>query len=133
MPIVGYFERKKVAKIKLIFFGALFITFGFYALLLKGWVGILVINLVLITFGEMFAFPFSNSFAMSRAPKGHEGRYMALYTMSFSLAHVMSSKTGMEIISRYNYTVNWIFMGTFAATAAFATIWLLKIVKSEND
>lgn len=133
MPIVGYFERKKVAKIKLIFFGALFITFGFYALLLKGWVGILVINLVLITFGEMFAFPFSNSFAMSRAPKGHEGRYMALYTMSFSLAHVMSSKTGMEIISRYNYTVNWIFMGTFAATAAFAAIWLLKIVKSEND
>jgi hypothetical protein len=39
--------------------------------------------------------PFLNSFALSRL-KGHEGRYMALFTMSFSLRK--SSKTGLTII-----------------------------------
>jgi hypothetical protein len=45
---------------------------------------------------------FLNSFALSRL-KGHEGRYMALFTMSFSLAHIASSKTGLTIIDAYGY------------------------------
>ena len=75
----------------------------------------------------MFAFPFSNSFAIGRAPKGHEGRYMALYTMSFSLAHIVSSKTGMTIIDNYGYQTNWIFMGSCGIVAALASVYLLKI------
>jgi hypothetical protein len=37
---------------------------------------------------------------------------MALYTMSFSLAHIISSKSGLEIIARSGYQTNWIVMGT---------------------
>ena len=133
MPLVSYFERKKTDKTKIIFYGSVCIAIAFYLLLLNIWAGILVLSMIFITFGEMFAFPFSNSFAMGRAPKGHEGRYMALYTMSFSLAHIMSSKTGMEIISRYNYNTNWIFMGTFAGIAALCGIWLQKILRNENS
>jgi predicted MFS family arabinose efflux permease len=98
MPIVSYFERKKTTKMKLVLWGAMMMAISFYTLLFNTWAGILVISMLFITFGEMFIFPFSNSFALSRAPKGHEGRYMALFTMSFSLAHVGSSKIGMEII-----------------------------------
>jgi hypothetical protein len=35
---------------------------------------------------------------------------MALYTMSFSLAHIASSKSGLEIIARSGYQINWIVM-----------------------
>ena len=101
MPIVSYFERNKVNKMKIVLLGSLCMALAFYALLINIWAGILVINILFLTFGEMFAFPFSNSFALSRAPRGHEGRYMALYTMTFSLAHIVSSKMGMQIIDIY--------------------------------
>jgi len=43
-----------------------------FLMLITSWIQILIIMMVFMTFAEMFVFPFSNSFAMSRAPKGHE-------------------------------------------------------------
>ncbi|HSD15320.1 MAG TPA: MFS transporter [Flavobacterium sp.] len=132
MPIVSYVERKQIDKAKVILWGALCMAISYYLLLINIWSGILLISIIFVTFGEMFVFPFSNSLAMSRAPKGHEGRYMALYTMSFSLAHIMSSKTGMEIIDRFGYSVNWFFMGNCGIVALVCCLWLRKILNEEN-
>jgi predicted MFS family arabinose efflux permease len=132
MPIVSIFERKKTHKLQIITWGCLLMAISFFILLINTWAGILVISILFITFGEMFIFPFSNSFALSRAPKGHEGRYMALFTMSFSLAHIVSSKTGMDIISHFGYQSNWFLMGILGITALLCCIWLQKIVYSEN-
>ena len=132
MPIVSIFERKKTHKLRIITWGSLFMAISFFILLINTWAGILVISILFITFGEMFIFPFSNSFALSRAPKGHEGRYMALFTMSFSLAHIVSSKTGMDIISHFGYQSNWFLMGILGITALLCCIWLQKIVYNEN-
>ena len=132
MPIVSIFERKKTHKLQIITWGSLLMAISFFILLINTWAGILVMSILFITFGEMFIFPFSNSFALSRAPKGHEGRYMALFTMSFSLAHIVSSKTGMDIISHFGYQSNWFLMGILGITALLCCIWLQKIVYSEN-
>ncbi len=133
MPIVSYFERKLVAKLKVIFWGALMMGFSFYTLLINFWAGMLVISMIFISIGEIFAFPFSNTFAMSRAPKGHEGRYMALYTMSFSLAHIISSKAGLGIIADYGYQANWFVMGTLGVVAAFCCMWIQKLLQLETE
>jgi predicted MFS family arabinose efflux permease len=132
MPIVSIFERKKVNKVKIIVWGSLLMAASYYTLLIDVWAGMLVVSIIFITFGEMFAFPFSNSFAMSRAPKGHEGRYMALYTMSFSFAHIMSSKTGMELIGHFGYKANWIVMGSLGVVAALTAAYLRKVVHDQN-
>ena len=132
MPIVSYFERKKVQKLKVILWGSLLMSLSFYTLLINVWAGILIISMIFISIGEILAFPFSNTFALSRAPKGHEGRYMALYTMSFSLAHIVSSKMGMEVIGYFGYQTNWFLMGTIGVSAAFCCIWIQKLLKLEN-
>ena len=132
MPLVGYFERKNVSKIKIIFWGAVLMAASLFVLLINIWIGILIISIVFITFGEMFCFPFSNSFAMGRAPRGHEGRYMALYTMTFSLAHIVSAKTGMEIISHFGYSANWFIMGVAGILAVLGTAILQRMVMQEN-
>lgn len=131
MPIVNYFDRKQVNKVKIVLFGSLSMALGFYVLLPNIWAGLLVINILFLTFGEIFAFPFSNSFALSRAPRGQEGRYMAFYTMSFSLAHIMSSKTGMSIIDNLGYQANWIVMGTLGMVAVACSVWVMKMVREE--
>jgi predicted MFS family arabinose efflux permease len=132
MPIVSFSQRKGIDKLKIILWGCLLMSISFYLLLINTWAGILVISILIITFGEMFIFPFSNSFALSRAPKGHEGRYMALFTMSFSLAHIASSKTGLELIGHFGYQTNWFFMGTLGLLSVLGCFWLQKLVQIEN-
>jgi predicted MFS family arabinose efflux permease len=133
MPIVGFFERKSIPKIKIILWGSLFMALSFFILLINVWVGILLVSLLFLTFGEMFCFPFSNSFAMGRAPRGHEGRYMALYTMTFSLAHIMSAKTGMEIISLCGYSINWLSMGFAGLLAVISLLYLQRRLMKESN
>ena len=132
MPIVSYFEREKIQKLKIILWGSLLMAISFYSLLINVWAGILIFSMIFISIGEMFAFPFSNTFALSRAPHGHEGRYMALYTMSFSMAHIVSSKMGMEIIGHFGYQTNWFVMGSFGILAVGCCFWLQRLLQLEH-
>jgi len=124
MPTVGFLERKASPKIKIIIWGSFIMSLSFFLLLINIWAGILVISMICISIGEILAFPFSNAFALSRAPRGQEGQYMALYTMSFSLAHIISSKVGFEIITRFGYQVNWFFMASIGVIATFCCLWI---------
>jgi predicted MFS family arabinose efflux permease len=133
MPIVSMLERKKINKIKNILFGSLFMALGYYILLIDSWVGVLILSVILLTFGEIFSFPFTNAIALNRAPKGQEGQYMGLYTMSFSLAHILSAKGGLEIVSRFGYQTNWIVMGSLGLLGALASIWLQKLIRIERN
>jgi predicted MFS family arabinose efflux permease len=132
MPTVGFMERKGFAKIRIITLGSFIIAISFFLLLLNVWAGVLVISMICFSIGEILTFPFSNSFAMSRAPHGQEGRYMALYTMSFSLAHIMSSKVGFEIISRLGYQINWFFMASIGIIATICCIWIKRALLNEK-
>ena len=131
MPIVSYIERHKINKLKIITLGCLAMAISLYLLLVNQWAGILIIMMLFMTFGEMFVFPFSNSFAMSRAPKGHEGRYMAIFTMSYSTAHILSAEAGMDMIRLFSYQNNWFFMGTLGVIGVLLFIWTMKLVKYE--
>jgi predicted MFS family arabinose efflux permease len=132
MPIVGFVERKSIQKIKAIALGAFLMGISFFSLLFEGWMGILVVSMVIISYAEMLNFPFSNSFAMNRAPRGREGQYMAAYTMTFSLAHIVSGKTGLEIIARWGYAANWVFMGCVGLLATTVLLYLNTRLLKEN-
>jgi predicted MFS family arabinose efflux permease len=139
MPLVGYFERKNVEKLKIVFWGSFLMGASMLILLFNQWAGILVVSMLLITFAEMFNFPFSNAFAMNRAPRGQEGRYMALYTMTFSAAHMVSAKAGLSIVSKWNedsggdwgYQVNWLIMGALGLLSCILLLYLRKRVATE--
>ncbi len=132
MPLVSYVERHKISKVKVVAMGCFLMAIGLFLLLINTWAGVLILMMLFMTVGEMFAFPFSNSVALSRAPKGHEGRYMAIYTMSFSLAHIISSKVGMEIIEYHGYQVNWFVMGILGLLGMLSGIWVFRLIKQEN-
>jgi predicted MFS family arabinose efflux permease len=112
MPIIHYLERKAFNQVKLILLSLLLIGTSFFIFNLTSWSGILIISMIVITFGEMSGFPFSNVFALNRAPEGREGQYMSLFTMSFAFATIFSQKTGMEVVEIYGYAANWILMGS---------------------
>ncbi len=132
MPLVSYVERHKISKVKVVATGVLLMAISLFLLLINTWAGVLIIMMLFMTFGEMFSFPFSNSVALSRAPKGHEGRYMAIYTMSFSSAHILSAKMGMEIIEYFGYQINWLVMGTLGLLGAIAGVYVFRLIQREH-
>ncbi|SFS59282.1 MDR family MFS transporter [Lutibacter maritimus] len=130
MPLIHYIEKKLLDKLKIITWSLLIFALSFLVLNTVMWVGVLILGMLLITVGEMLAFPFTNNFAMSRAPIGKEGRYLALYSMAFSLAHIFSAKTGMEVIDRFGFAANWYLMGGLGLLAMVLMIWLRKSLKA---
>jgi len=132
MPTVGFLEKKGFAKIRIIILGSFVMASSFFLLLVNFWAGMLVVSMICISIGEVLTFPFSNAFALSRAPRGQEGRYMALYTMSFSLAHIISSKLGFEIITRLGYQINWLFMACIGVVATGCCIWIKNALVTEK-
>ncbi len=107
MPLIKYMERKTWSQITNVIIGLVMIGFSFLILNLFSWVGVLIIGMLFMTFGEMIAFPFSNAFAMEQSKKGNQGEYMALYSMSFSLSHVFAHNLGMKSIANFGYTTTW--------------------------
>ena len=95
-------------------------------------ISILILSMLLITVGEMMAFPFTNNFAMNRAPIGKEGDYMAWYSMAFSLSHIFSAKVGMELIEKYGYDFNWYVMGGLGSVAMFLIYRLRGMLAEEK-
>ncbi len=83
------------------------LAFSFLILNLSSWTGVLVIGMLLMTFGEMVAFPFSNAFAMDRARRGNQGEYMALYSIAFSISHIFGHNSGMRSIAYFGYELTW--------------------------
>lgn len=70
---------------------------------------------------------------MSRAPEGKEGRYLALYSMAFSFAHIFSAKTGMEVINQFGYAANWYLMGILGIIAIILMFWLRRKIYEEKN
>ena len=52
--------------------------------------------------------------------------------MSFSLAHIFSSKIGMEIIDNFGYQMNWFVMGTLGLLATLAGFHVFRLIKREH-
>ncbi len=125
MPLIKWLEKSKYSKVGLMLFGAFLTTISFLVLNLTSWIGILIIGMLLMTIGEMIAFPFSNAFAMDRAKKGNQGEYMALYSMSFSVAHIFGHNAGMRMVDGFGFDNTW-YIITILGVLCVILLFLLK-------
>lgn len=132
MPLIHKLENSTANKIQIIIVALFLFGLSFLVLNITNWIGILIVGMILITIAEMLAFPFTNRFAMTRAIKGKEGMYMALYTMAFALATIFSAKIGMEVIDKFGFETNWNLMVILSLVAVFLGI-RLKASVTKND
>ena len=129
MPLINWLVNSKKSKLKLIALGLFLVSLSFLVLNVTSWLGILIVGMLLMTIGEMIAFPFSNAFAIDRGKKGNQGEYMAMYAMSFSLASIFSHNTGMQMIDKFGYEFTWSFMAIFAVIGVLILLFLIRMLK----
>lgn len=132
MPLIKWIERQTFSMSGLMLSGAILTGLSIIVLNLTGWVGIIVVGMLLMTIGEMIAFPFSNAFAMERSKRGNKGAYMAMYSISFSVAHIFGHNFGMQMIENYGYHTTWYFITLLAVFCALLLFVLkIKLKKAE--
>ncbi len=133
MPLVSFFENERFSKYRILVVSTLLFAFSFIVLNISGWVGVLTIGMIFMSFAEMLNFPFLNSFAMERAEKyNNQGDYMALFTMTFSIAHIFGHNSGMQLIAKFGYEVTWYIMGGLLVLSVLFLVWLRNIIKKEK-
>ena len=129
MPLLNFLEKRSILGTKYIIISCVLLCISFLVLYQNYWIGILIISLIIITLSEMLGFPYTNRFALGRAKEGLEGSYMAMYAMSFSLAHIFSPKIGLSIIHHYDYQVNWLVTGSYGLLGVLLSYWLHHRIK----
>ena len=132
MPLIKWLEDPKNSKIKLVAIGLFLVAISFIVLNISSWAGILLVGMLLMTVGEMIAFPFSNAFAVERAKKGNQGEYMALYSIAFSLSHIFSHNIGMQMIDKFGFEFTWNAITIFALLGVAILFFLTLMLKKEK-
>jgi predicted MFS family arabinose efflux permease len=82
------------------------------------------IMIISITFGEIFAMPFMNTYWIGRTQISNRGQYAALYTMAWSAAQCLGPMLGAQVADHYNFNLLWWIVGGLALFASFS-FWRL--------
>jgi predicted MFS family arabinose efflux permease len=129
MPLIKWLENTGYTKLWLMFVGAVLTGLSLLVLNFTAWSGVLIVGMLMMTLGEMIAFPFSNAFAVERARKGNQGEYMALYSISFSIAHIFGHNAGLQMTSQLGFDNTWYIISGIAAICALLLFILNEHLK----
>lgn len=107
MPLVRFCEDRRFRVHTILRVSVLLIAISFALLNLVPTVAFLWVGMMFMTVGEMLFFPFTNRMANERADRGRPGAYMALYTIAWSVAHIVGHSLGLNLIAWAGYTSTW--------------------------
>ncbi|MBC8151470.1 MAG: MFS transporter [Bacteroidetes bacterium] len=86
-----------------------------------------------ITFGEMLSMPFLNAFWAGRANDRNRGQYAGLYSMSYSVAHILAPSIGTQVAQRAGFPMLWFLIAGCCGISALGFWWLSKQTKATNQ
>lgn len=132
MPLVRYCEDRRIGlhpilRTSVVLFVLSFLVLNWFPNIAFLWVG-----MVFMTVGEMLNFPFMNRFANERADRGQPGAYMALYTMSWSAAHIIGHTLGLQLVDRFGYPTTWYLFAGMLVLAVGMLFQLERMLAKER-
>ena len=133
MPLIKWLEQKGYTKVGLMFFGLLLTTVSYLFLMYNTLIVLIVVSMIIVTFGEMIVFPFSNAFSLKRSKRGLQGEYMALYSIAFSISHVIAHNLGFHMIDSLGFDNTWLLMVILGCIGLVLLILLKKFMKSKSE
>lgn len=75
---------------------------------------------LLLTLGEMMAFPFINTMIMSRANEHNRGKYAAAYALAWSVAQIAGPGGGALLVEEWSFVLLWIVLAAVCVACAVA-------------
>lgn len=121
MVLVYKLENRREA-VTYMMLGSFLIGLSFVMLNISPAFVFVLLQMVVVTLGEMLLFPFMNNFWVRRTNEFNRGQYAAVYTMSFSAAIVLAPTFASQVATWLGFPVLWainFFVCTFAALGYF--------------
>jgi len=135
MPMIYYLENRVRPKI-LIAIGAIMIGLSWLVLVgidaysLELMYGVLLLSILLITYGEIINFPYINVKVLAMADEENKGEYIGLYTMMWPLAMIAASPIGFNVADYFGWDALWMLSMGLSTVAAIGFYyfddWVLK-------
>lgn len=123
MPLVAWLEKSRLSKTGAVAIGTGFLAVSLLVLNLGHHFSLLIIGMILMTIGEMIESPFSNALAIEMAPEGRKGSYMGMFSMSWSVSHIVGHNAGMNMADRLGFrSAFYIFGLGLLAVAVFSSL-----------
>ncbi|MCE3295584.1 MAG: transporter [Crocinitomicaceae bacterium] len=132
MPLIKFIEARQFSIYSILIISLVILSLSFVVLNLFSSSGILIVGMLFMTFGEMFNFPFVNSISLKRAKGKNTGDYMALFTMAFSLAHILGHNSGMQLVKTIGYYWTWYIMGGILLLCIALIFWYKNLTQHEE-
>jgi len=132
MPLIKYYDHPRFSTYKILAGSTVLILLSFWVMTFSSWAGVLIISIILMSFGEMLNFPFLNRFSMERADRGKAGAYMALFTIAFSVSHIIGHNSGMQLIAHFGFEITWYIICSVLGLATVLFLVLEVIIKKEK-
>lgn len=127
MPLIYYLERRYNLPF-LMALGAILIAFGYFALNFVPWIfAAIIIYIFGISFGEMVTFPTANSQALTMAGKKRAGKYMGLFTLTFSISFALAPLFGMYVAEEFGFSALWYISGAIGLIGAGGFLYLQRM------
>lgn len=133
MPLVKFCEERGFGLFSILRFSVILFTLSFVVLNAVPTVPFLWVGMLFMTVGEMLNFPFMNRFAYDRAERGSPGAYMALFTGSWSVAHIIGHTLGLNLVEWFGYTSAWYFFGALLLLSLLLLAAVERRVKHERN
>ncbi len=124
MPLVYKLEQRN-KYMQYIFVGTLLCGLSFIVLnLVPGTISTAMVFISIVTFGEMLALPFMNTFWINRTTTNNRGQYAGLFTVAWSVAQVIGPYSGGQIAEHLSYVSLWWIIGSTCLLCALGYKWL---------
>lgn len=124
--ILVYKIQNRWSTFKFIALGSVLLAFSYLTLpFFKSIAWLVVINII-ISFSEMLAMPFMNTFMNERSSNHNKGQYAALYAMAWSVAQIILPVLATQTIAHFGYDMLWYELAFLALIVAAG---MLKIQK----
>jgi MFS family permease len=114
-------------------FGTLFYMIGFTLFGVVAAYILFVLNIVIITIGEMIVVPTSQSIAANFAPEAMRGRYMAIFGLSWAIPSTIGPGAAGYILDNFNPNLLWFIGGLLCGLSALAYYALHLRLKSRPE
>lgn len=126
MAMVYAIERRYAhRKVRIISVGVLLTGLSYAVFFAGTWPVIALFCMLLTTAGEMLSHPFFQAFAVERSTPQNRGQYLALHSMAFALAQVLSPALGSQVVALAGFPMLWM-VATGLCLVSAAGFWRLS-------
>ncbi|MCB0697496.1 MAG: MFS transporter [Chitinophagaceae bacterium] len=134
MVIVHQLEGRR-PPLTYVIIGTVLVSAGFITLnIIPGMMmGLAIIFITLITFGEIINMPFASTYWMNRSNSKNMGQYAGLFTISWATAQIAGPSIGAQIAQHWGFSTLWWVIGIMCSATIAGYRWIKEKPVPEKE